>query len=259
MKFTPENYPKSIKQIPLTEIHTADYQRQLRGSNIDKIVKNFDPVGLGSILVSRRDGKYWVFDGQHRLSALRILGFKAIECIVYEGMTYIDEAKAWDYYNLKQNKATKLDEANAKLKRGDAAAIDLNNAVEEIGLSIAYDGSQKQGQIIAISALEKIYNEYGRERLQKVLSLIKGVFGTEKKAYQRFIVLGINEFLLRYENNPNFSEAWLRTRLEKAGFGSFSGYAKDCKFLGRTTSEEGVISATLKIYNTKKRFDNQLR
>lgn len=258
-KFNPNNYPKSIQRIPLAQIHVADYQRVLRNSTVKKIIDNFDPVGLGTLFVSKRDGKYWVFDGQHRLRALQALGVKTVECIVYEGMTYLDEAKAWDYFNLKATRANRLDQANAELKRGEAFAVALNNAVEETGLMIAYDGNNREGRIVAYTGLEKIYKDYGRDRLQKTLRFIKKTFGLDRKAYQRSMIIGVTEFFVRYEKYPKFDEKFLEKRLVNNGLQVLLNLSTRNKKQYNQSLEEGTVSALLELYNNNKKVENKLR
>lgn len=258
-KFNPSNYPKSITRIPLSDINVDSYQRVLKESTVRKIINNFDPVGLGSLLVSKRDGKYWVFDGQHRLKALQALGAKTAECIVYEGMTYLDEAKAWDYFNLKSNRATRLDQANAELKRGDEFAIALDKAVEETGLYIDYQQKGREGHIKAYIALEKIYKEYGRDRLQKSLRFIKQTYGMTVKAYQRSMIIGITEFFVRYEKNPKFDQRFLEKRLVNNGLQTLLNLATRNKKQYNQSLEEATVSALLELYNNNKKFENRLR
>ena len=111
-------FQKNLATLPVSIIRVDDYQRVLRESNVKKIVSGFDPIGLQHLSISFRDGEYYVFDGQHRLEALKRLGIEEVECIIHYGMSYEDEAKAWDYFNKQITVASRLDEANAALKRG---------------------------------------------------------------------------------------------------------------------------------------------
>ena len=54
--------PSQIQVDPL-------YQRRLRPAVVDNIVKEFNGDTFNEPKVSNRDGKYWVFDGQHTLAA----------------------------------------------------------------------------------------------------------------------------------------------------------------------------------------------
>lgn len=257
-KFNPNNFVMKIQRINLSELNIADYQRVLRESTVNKIVKEFDPVGLGNLLVSYRDGKYWVFDGQHRLSALKLLGAKSADCIVYNGMTYIDEAKAWDYFNTTK-KATRLDKANSEFKRGEPLALALNSAVEECGLGIDYQNTGREGLIVAYTALESIYKQYGRERLTKTLRFLKETFGLSKQTYQRSVLIGMTEFFVRYENNPNFNQKFLEKQLVKNGIEILNNLATRNKQQYNQTLDEAVVSALLELYNKGKKYENRLR
>src|SRR5699024_1624581 len=96
-----------------------------------------------------------------------------VECIIHYGMTYKDEAKAWDYFNKQITKASKLDEANASLKRGDMLAVAIDEAVQEIGLEVDYKRQNVRGFIQAYGALEQVYKRDGKNRLQEVLLFIR--------------------------------------------------------------------------------------
>lgn len=256
-KFKPDNFEKRIQKIPVELIQIADYQRVLRDSIVNKIVKEFEPVGLGNLLVSFRDGRYWVFDGQHRLSALKIMGVKTAECIVYTGMTYYDEAKAWDYFNTTK-KATKLDKANSEFLRGEPLAVAINQAVEECGLMIDYKAANRDGAIRAYSAIESIYKKYGKARLQKTLRFLKETFGLSNSVYRRSVLIGTTEFFVRYENNPKFNQKFLEKQLVKNGIDVLNNLATRNKQQYNQTLDEAVVSALIELYNKGKKYENRL-
>ena len=54
--------PKEINIDPL-------YQRNLDEKRVAKMVKQYNPNLVNPPKVSFRDGKYWVFDGQHTIDA----------------------------------------------------------------------------------------------------------------------------------------------------------------------------------------------
>lgn len=75
-----------------------DYQRELDQNRVKRIVAKFNPDLVNPIKVSYRNGKYYVFDGQHTLAALKmrnggssdsmrteILGGLALFCETYMG------------------------------------------------------------------------------------------------------------------------------------------------------------------------------
>ena len=71
------------------------YQRELNPERVRKIVKEFDERVANEPKVSCRNGKYYVFDGQHTIAARKILNRGhdlPITCKVYYGMTESEEA-----------------------------------------------------------------------------------------------------------------------------------------------------------------------
>ena len=84
------------KRMPAAWLETDfSYQRKIDSARVDRIVNSFDPRLADEVKVSFRDGKFYVFDGAHTLSALkRIHGEDSfmVDCKVYYGLSYEDEA-----------------------------------------------------------------------------------------------------------------------------------------------------------------------
>lgn len=252
-------FQKSLATLPVSLIKVDDYQRVLRESNVKKIVKNFDPVGLQHLSISYREGQYYVFDGQHRLEALKRLGIEEVECIIHYGMTYKDEAKAWDYFNKQITKATPLDEANAALKRGDALAVAIDQAVNETGIEIDYKNKGTDGSVRSYNVIKRIFKKEGKERLQKVLLLITRTLGYEKKTLTGWFIDGVNDFLNEYQHQPSFDMAWFEKTLSRKGFDSIRIETDAYKTMfGNKTKRECVVAVLVETYNKGKRRENKI-
>ena len=78
-----------------------DYQRPLDPIRVKKIAGHFNPCLVNEVKVSYRDGKYYIFDGQHTTAALRLrnAGDLDISCKVFYGLTREDEAKLFSQQN----------------------------------------------------------------------------------------------------------------------------------------------------------------
>ncbi|MCD8160531.1 MAG: hypothetical protein LUE61_05000 [Clostridiales bacterium] len=84
------------------EISTADlrvphasYQRSLSVARVRRIAQNFDERIANKPKVSCRDGKFYVFDGQHTIAARRLRNNGEdlpVACKVYYGLTVQTEA-----------------------------------------------------------------------------------------------------------------------------------------------------------------------
>ena len=64
------------------------YQSPVKDAQVKKIVKDFDPQKLHTIVVNRRDDmNFYIIDGQHRVEALKELSIPLVEATVHEGLT----------------------------------------------------------------------------------------------------------------------------------------------------------------------------
>jgi hypothetical protein len=85
--------PQGITQVEINDDLCFNYsvQRDLRPSHVVRICEKFDPRVVRPASAVKRDGKYYLFDGQHTSVALAVLGYKAVP------MTWVEtEAKAFD-------------------------------------------------------------------------------------------------------------------------------------------------------------------
>ena len=67
------------------------YQRPVLERVVDRLVREWDPRLLTPLVVSFRDGRYNLVDGQHRVCAMRKKNNGkdvTVLCRVYRGMTY---------------------------------------------------------------------------------------------------------------------------------------------------------------------------
>ena len=96
MQFNDKKYKELRIESTQLEIPRNTYQRELNTDRVHKIVKQFDERVANEPKVSYRDGRYYVFDGQHTIAArVERNGGKPlmILCKVYYGLTEKDEAR----------------------------------------------------------------------------------------------------------------------------------------------------------------------
>jgi hypothetical protein len=249
-----KNKEKRIITLPIGKLKYDVYQRPVKLHIVRKITKEFDPIAVGLIHVSERsDGFYYIFDGQHRVEAMKNLGIKLIECLVFEGMTFQEEAAAFDYFN-NSTRADRLDRGNAKILSNNPEAKAINDIVESVGLKIDYQ-KRDDGGIKALGAIEDVYNKGGESDLWTVLHIIKQSLGDNKRNYQRFIVLGIHRFIKEYEG---YDQKWLIKKLSKAGLDTLLMKTNDFRNVLSSDKVTGVKMAVVKLYNHGKRKENKL-
>lgn len=170
------NRASSVQWVRVSDIHVSSHaQRDLRPHMAEKIAVEFDPDKLGVPVVNKRDGRYWVIDGQHRVEALKLIGYgdQLIECQVYDGLDEKAEAEMFLGLNTKLSMSA-LDKFLVALTAQRKRELNIARAVESQGLSVGPGA----GHIGAVGALGKVYDIAGGERLSAALRLLRDSYGT---------------------------------------------------------------------------------
>lgn len=72
------------------------YQRPVEPEDVDRLIAKWDDRLLTPLVVSFRDGKFNVVDGQHRIAAMRKMadgGNVTVPCLIYTGLSYEQEGR----------------------------------------------------------------------------------------------------------------------------------------------------------------------
>lgn len=190
-----------IRGVPVGELMVdPTYQRELDERRVDGIVDGFDPALLGTLEVSARNGRSAVFDGQHRLAALKRLRIDHVACVVHEGLSVEDEARLFVELQTRRKALTPLDRFRARLVAGESQARAINRIVEAAGYKVTSGGGA--AAIGAVTALDRVLalDETGAilESALDLLSVWKG----EPKATDGALILGLGLFLKEFGERP---------------------------------------------------------
>lgn len=179
------------------------YQR-IEKSAIKDYVRNFNPDLLNVIVVSERDnGGLYVIDGQQRVAACRIVGYKMIKAQVFIGLTLKQEAKMFLELNKGIN-LTAIEKFKAKLTKEDPAAIELNNIIEASGYKVSRSakGENTDYTVNPVSAIERIWKDGAGDpwTIRTMLRVTGEAWGGTPKGLTAETVKGFNSFLSRYKS-----------------------------------------------------------
>lgn len=177
------------------------YQRRLNKTKVAKIVKEFDPLLVNRCKVSFRDGRYYVFDGQHTIAALKVKhggNDTDVKCIVYFGMTQLDEC----HYFIMQNGASSAvnieDKLRAQFNHGEPEVVQMVKTAEKLGFTVDFTKGQGRYHIVAVSTLYKLFTKLTRDQFICTLSVIKNAWGGDSESLRREILNGVGIFANTY-------------------------------------------------------------
>jgi len=146
--------PGEFMQIDKNELGVDhDYQRdKVIVAKVREIQSNWSWAGCGCILVAmRKDGTFWVFDGQHRVLAARNRSdITTLPCLVFEVDSKTQEAAGFLVSNTQRKAVTAIAKFKALVMTGDSAALAVNRICDEIGIEVS-EHAQGSRQIKCVS------------------------------------------------------------------------------------------------------------
>ena len=203
-------------------INTADifsnagYQRPIDVKEVRKIVTHWDENQVNPPKVSYRNGKFYVFDGQHTINALKLRNNgKDVDvlCRVYTGLTYEDEARLFAAQNGISKAVSKAQRVKALYEAKDPDVMAVLEIVLSHGRSDLSAMSDASKQFWAFAKALDIYKKRGANRVDTIMGIIDLAWGTDFDGYRSKILSGLNILLDTYPNEVKVGELAKRLSL----------------------------------------------
>src|SRR5699024_7018654 len=168
-------YQEMMINSKMLEVPRGTYQRELNIHRVRKIVARFDPRLVNPPKVSYRNGRYYVFDGQHTVAALKLLnGGKdlMVRCHIYRGLSESEEALLFAQQTGVSAKLTPGARMRALIYGGDLEAMAFFKATESVGLCLDYAQRCGRFRIACIGTAFEEFKRRGPDLYKEALSLI---------------------------------------------------------------------------------------
>ena len=260
------SFPKEdIQWLPTAalKIDRRVQRHSVRTTHVKAIAEGFDPDAFGTIAVSRRDdGTYAVLDGQHRLEALRLMGFNGkqlVPCEVRSGLTLAQEAALFRKLNTTQ-KPGLVDRFLVRAVEGDPDVLEIIRIAEQHGWRIAFQ--KTDGVIAAADVLERIYTgrgmRYGEKgsstaALDATLAILTNAWGHNSRAVAGNILAGLGAVVRR--DGGKLDQVVLGQRLAQleGGPDGLIGRGRSFTAGSKTGLQAGISQAIVSIHNRNRR------
>lgn len=175
------------------------YQRSIENGEsqalIAEIAMNWHWGRAQLLTVSRRGGRLFVVDGQHRLAAARLRGdIQQLPCLIEEFSDVAEEARLFNDLNDRRRPVSAIDKFRAALVAGDPECIAIGAALERAGLALAPHQnpvSWKPGQIANIGGIRGAWRTHGPAATELALSVMAEAFAGQVLAYAGTIFPGL--------------------------------------------------------------------
>lgn len=191
--------PSQIEVDPL-------YQRNLDTARVDKIVKDFNGDIFNEPKVSNREGKMWVFDGQHTVAAWRKMNNgedKPIYCKVFKGMTWLDECGRFIDQDGYDKDPTIADTLRAAYEARRPDVVGMVKGAELVGFKVNFKASKNNKTIVAVGALHKAFCKLGADAYVEMLTVIRDAWNFDADSMCAQIINAMAMFYKTYDGNFN--------------------------------------------------------
>lgn len=198
-KHVKDKITSTVKANDLMVDHS--YQRIPSQNKIDKIAKNFNRSAVGVVTLSiRENNDLYIIDGQHRVEALKKLGYgdQDLHAIVLFNLTVAQEAELFVTMNDNRTKPKRGDIYRASVQAKDDVAVEIQSVLDQFGLHVA----EKPGYKIvrAIGTVHKVHSKVGVEKLKETLAVLIEANGDHSTSFQAEYIEAVSCILVHYKD-----------------------------------------------------------
>ena len=201
--------PGAIRTLSTSRLTSGlPYQRPVEQKNVDELIRHWNDQELYPIIVSFRDGKFNVVDGQNRIAAMRQMaggGDVIVPCLIYTGMTYEMEAELYAKLDKGKRPLTPRQYTKALVESGsDATIMEVKRLAEDVGFVWAL--GEPTGQPFEITPIRTLTNAYqllGGDGFSRMLTLMAGAWQGAPNSLRASMLAGMALFVKTYELELN--------------------------------------------------------
>lgn len=204
---------KRIASVPVMLMKLdKSYQRETNNENIQNLIKDWNNDRCDFLLVSFRDDKFYIVDGQHRYTAAKYKGIEELPCIILTGLTREQEARIYSRQNENVKKLTIYDVFKANLVNGDTSIpevkidMEIDRICKKHGIKVTITNryTHKEKTLRSLSATRKIIKSHGVECAEWIFDTVDK---TNWKTCAEFTSWQIQNMLKNFwvENKENLS------------------------------------------------------
>lgn len=189
-----------IEEVSPGELHfDTRYQRPVDMSWVRKLAAGFDMRRFGVVVTSlRQDGRLYVVDGQHRVSAARMTGVAKVPVVIYDDLTPAEESALFSSLNTERKRMQPEELYWADFLAGNEEAVGIATALERSGHRLSRKQRGQHG-ITCFGALRSAYRYDEGESLLLALQYLAAAWGHGEKL-DAPAIRAVVRFLVQYRD-----------------------------------------------------------
>lgn len=199
-------------RIPCELLFLDEYQRDEKTRNTAKIIRNWDEDKCDPLAVSYRDGFFWVYDGQHRLSVAKALGKNDVKCVI-RIMNKKAEAIEFAEQDENRQRVSGYAKLRAKATAGEAPYTSIMQICAYKNVVLVDSTRPLPGECGSAGKLVRLYKKCGEDGFVWVLDMIKKVnWSVSKNGYSGDVIDALGSV---YEKTFSGDMAYIEAHITK--------------------------------------------
>lgn len=161
---------KLITEVPISLMRIDDSYQRVVQNNVKKLMRNWNDEECQALLVSYRDGYFYIMDGQHRFVVANVKNISHLVCEIYTGLTREEEAERFAKQNDNITRLTTYDTFKANLVYKEPTDVAIKKICDKYNITVKKSNCSKNLQ--SVSHARRIVNDGGSGALEWIFSVI---------------------------------------------------------------------------------------
>jgi hypothetical protein len=199
---------KRIASVPVALMELDESYQRVLGKTTKKLMAEWDNDKCDFLIVSYRNNRFYIIDGQHRYSVAKAKGIVSLPCIIFTGLTQQDEALKFAQQQDNVNKLSPYDTFKANIACGDTSireiAIDMEiKRVCDKHNIIVKKGKSKNEKILKCLGNVRIFHQ----NFEWVMDVVNASnWANCPKAYTENLYLALSRYYNESEDDTAIAE-----------------------------------------------------
>lgn len=227
-----------------------NYQREIKPNMVQKILKGFDWKKFGCLsLVEHPDGRFSVYDGQHRWKAAMVHpGVDDVPGSVVKAESIAEEASAFLGVNRDRTAVTVVEKFWAGIAAGDAQMIRIRDVLARAGCEVvaspgpAPDSSKTN----AVTAVQRAIDAYGEGAVAAALRILKDAWRDDVGALNGTIIQSVARLI---RGNRDLDHDRMREKLSVKNRKQLTADAEAIRKISGGAPDVALAKTLVEIYN----------
>jgi hypothetical protein len=241
-----------LEWVALEHIHVdTTYQRPLKPRRVAQILRDFAWSQFGALmLVRQEDGRFTVYDGQHRYEAARQHpAIDSVPAVIVTLEQSFEEAQSFLGVNINRSSISTVEKYWAGIEAGDEMMMRICSVLEDAGCEVVPAGTKSPApnRTSSISAIERAIRSYGDAAVTLACRTLREAWSKDNGALNGVMIQALARL---YRNNKRAIDAdRMILKLKSKDRRILTADAEALRKMGGGDAPLAVTKALVEIYN----------